>query len=86
MIQTGAELLGYTLADYLRPDLEDDSPISTKLVDEVLRSIPLEQEGSGFHVDVDGTYSLGCLVGHAPNEGPAKYIGRSSVNGTSKKK
>ena len=72
------QLLGYTLADYLRPDLEDDSPISNKLVDEVLRSISLEQDGTGFHVDVDGTYSLGCLVGHAPNEGPAKFIGRSS--------
>jgi uncharacterized protein (TIGR02680 family) len=78
LIRPAPQLLGYTLADYLRPDLEDDSPISLNLVDEVLRSIPLEQEGSGFHVDVDGTYSLGCLVGHAPNEGPAKYIGRSS--------
>jgi uncharacterized protein (TIGR02680 family) len=72
------QLLGYTLADYLRPDLEDDSPVSNKLVDEVLRSISLEQVGSGFHVDVDGSYSLGCLVGHAPNEGPSKFIGRSS--------
>ncbi|MDR7077414.1 uncharacterized protein (TIGR02680 family) [Neobacillus niacini] len=72
------QLLGYTLADYLRPDLENDSQISNKLVDEVLRSIPLEQEGTGFHVDVDGSYSLGCIVGHAPNEGPSKYIGRSS--------
>ncbi|MFB5198408.1 TIGR02680 family protein [Neobacillus sp. KR4-4] len=72
------QLLGYTLADYLRPDLEEDSLISTNLVDEVLRSISLEQSGSGFHVDVDGSYSLGCLVGHAPNEGPSKYIGRSS--------
>lgn len=72
------QLLGYTLADYLRPDLEVDSLISSKLVDEILRSIPLEQEGTGFHVDVDGSYSLGCLIGHAPNEGPSKFIGRSS--------
>jgi uncharacterized protein (TIGR02680 family) len=78
VIRPEPQLLGYTLADYLRPDLEDDSLISTKLVDEVLRSISLEHEGSGFHVDVDGTYSLGCIVGHAPNEGPSKYIGRTS--------
>ncbi|MFS0777090.1 TIGR02680 family protein [Neobacillus sp. 3P2-tot-E-2] len=71
-------LLGYTLADYLMPDLDEDSPISKEMVDEVLRSIPLEKDGSGFHVDVDGSYSVGCLVGHAPNEGASKFIGRAS--------
>ncbi len=71
-------LLGYTLADYLMPDLEDGSPISNTLVDEVLRSIPLEREAGGFSLDVDGTYSVGCLVGHAPREGASKFIGRTS--------
>ena len=78
IIRPEPQLLGYTLADYLRPDLEDDCPIAKTKVDDVLRSISLEQDGSAFHVDVDGTYSLGCLIGHAPNEGPAKFIGRSS--------
>lgn len=78
VIKPNPQLLGYTLADYLRPDVEEDSLISNKQVDEVLRSISLEQDGSGFHVDIDGTYSLGCLLGHAPNEGPSKYIGRTS--------
>lgn len=78
LIQPEPHLLGYTLADYLRPDVDEDSPVSQKLVDEVLRSIPLEREGTGFHVDIDGTYSIGCMVGHAANEGPSKYIGRSS--------
>ncbi|WML31271.1 TIGR02680 family protein [Neobacillus sp. OS1-32] len=78
IIRPEPQLLGYTLADYLRPDLAEDSPISNELVDEVLRSIPVEKGDSGFHLDVDGSYSLGCLVGHAPNEGPSKYIGRSS--------
>ncbi|MCQ6274821.1 TIGR02680 family protein [Bacillus sp. V3B] len=71
-------LLGYTLADYLRPDLDEKSPISKHLVDEVLRSISLEKDGSGIRVDVDGSYSVGCLVGHAPNEGTSKFIGRTS--------
>jgi hypothetical protein len=44
----------------------------------VLRSLSLEREGQGFHLDVDGTYSIGCLVGHAPHEGSSKFIGRSS--------
>ncbi|MBP3039557.1 TIGR02680 family protein [Bacillaceae bacterium Marseille-Q3522] len=78
VIVTEPRLLGYTLADYLMPDLEENSPISKGLVDEVLRSISLEKDGSGFHIDVDGTYSVGCLVGHAPMEGSAKFIGRTS--------
>ncbi|WP_299088786.1 TIGR02680 family protein [uncultured Metabacillus sp.] len=78
VIQKEPLILKPTLADYLRPDLDEDSLISNHHVDEVLRSIPLKQEGTRFHVDVDGTYSIGCLVGHAPNQGPSKYIGRSS--------
>ncbi|MCM3727758.1 TIGR02680 family protein [Neobacillus cucumis] len=78
IIRPEPKLLGFTLADYLCPDLDEDSTITKTKVDEVLRSISIEQDGSGFHVDVDGTYSLGCLMGHAPNEGPAKFIGRSS--------
>lgn len=71
-------LMGYTLADYLIPDLDDDSPLTAEFVDQVLRSIPLEDDGTGFHIDADGTYSIGCLKGHAPTEGPSKYIGRTS--------
>jgi uncharacterized protein (TIGR02680 family) len=78
VIVTEPRLLGYTLADYLMPDLDEDSSISKELVDEVLRSIPLEQDGSGFHLDVDGSYSIGCLVGHAPKESASKFIGRTS--------
>ena len=78
VIVTEPRILGFTLADYLIPDLDEDSPISNELVDEVLRSIPLEKDGSGFHIDVDGSYSVGCLVGHAPNEGSSKFIGRTS--------
>lgn len=78
VIITKPQLLGYTLADYLMPDLEEDSPISPELVDDVLRSIPLEKDDGGFYIDVDGTYSFGCLVGDAPNEGSAKFIGRAS--------
>lgn len=78
VLVTEPRLLGYTLADYLLPDVEDDSPISKDVIDEVLRSISLKKDEQGFHLDVDGTYSVGCLVGHAPHEGPSKYIGRTS--------
>jgi uncharacterized protein (TIGR02680 family) len=78
IIRANPSVLGYTLADYLRPDVDKDSSISAQLIDEVLRSISLEQGTSDFYIDVDGTYSIGCLVGHAPNEEKARYIGRSS--------
>ncbi|MFS0823932.1 TIGR02680 family protein [Bacillus sp. 1P02SD] len=78
VIVTEPRLLGYTLADYLMPDVDEDSPISIEKIDEVLRSISLERDGSGFHVDIDGSYSVGCLVGHAPYEENSKFIGRAS--------
>ena len=86
MLRPAPALLGYTLADYLKPDLGPDVPISNKLVDEVLRSIPLEADEAGFKVDADGTYSVGIVEGHAPNEGSAKYIGKSSRMRYQKKK
>ncbi|WP_371932627.1 TIGR02680 family protein [Bacillus carboniphilus] len=78
LVVPNPRVLGYTLADYLMPDVEDDCGITNELVDEVLRSISLEKEDGGFHLDVDGTYSLGCLIGHAPNEGTSKFIGRTA--------
>lgn len=78
VIRPNPHILGYTLADYLKPDPGDDSPVSAARIDEVLRSIPLEPSDSGFHIDADGSFSIGCLVGHAPDEGPSKFIGRTS--------
>ncbi|GKV69727.1 TIGR02680 family protein [Sporosarcina sp. NCCP-2716] len=72
------QLLGHTLADYLRPDIAEDSGISAAFIDEVLRSIPLEQAGGGLQIDEDGSYAVGGLIGHAPEEGPSKFIGRTS--------
>lgn len=78
VISPSPSILGYSLADYLQPDLDEDSPISASLVDEVLRSIPLEPSTNGFHIDIDGSYSIGCIIGHAPDEGQSKFIGRTS--------
>lgn len=71
-------VIGHTLADYLRPDLDANSIISNETVAEILCSVPLEREDFGFHIDADGSYSFGCLIGHAPKEEASKYIGRSS--------
>jgi uncharacterized protein (TIGR02680 family) len=71
-------LLTQTLADYLKPDIEGDSAVSIQKVDDVLRSIPLEETAGAFVIDPDGTYMMGILKGHAPEEGPSKFIGRAS--------
>ncbi|MCP8969356.1 TIGR02680 family protein [Ectobacillus ponti] len=78
LIQPDPVAFGYTLADYLEPDVDENSTIPAALVDEVLRSVPVDQDGRSFRIDADGTYAIGCMVGHAPEEGAAKYIGRSS--------
>lgn len=71
-------LMAPTLADYLMPDAAPGSAVSAERIDEVLRSIPLRPEDGRFHIDADGTYTIGILSGHAPKTGPAKYIGRTS--------
>lgn len=86
VIRPNPHILGYTLADYLKPDPGDDSPVSAARIDEVLRSIPLEPSDSGFHIDADGSFSIGCLVGHAPDEGLPNLSAERPGNGTSRKK
>lgn len=71
-------LMTPTLADYLVPDPGTDCPVSEERIDDILRSIPLSPEEGRFHLDADGSYSFGILRGHAPHNGPPKYIGRTS--------
>lgn len=77
LLRPEPKLLGYTLADFLKPDV-DVNGISPALVDEVLRSISIEQEGEVFTLDERGFYAFGCLSGHAPEQGLSKFIGRTS--------
>lgn len=71
------QLLGYTLADFLQPDLNDGA-IKSAFVDEILRSIPIAEQDGQFSLDERGNYRIGCLQGHAPEQGASKYIGRAS--------
>ncbi|WP_458413229.1 hypothetical protein ACNQFZ_21015 [Schinkia sp. CFF1] len=86
MLRTEPVVLGYTLADYLKPDLDADSPISNKIVDEVLRSISLESNDTGFHIDVDGSYTIGCMIGHAPNMDLLSLLAVAQGNDFSRKR
>ncbi|BCB04068.1 TIGR02680 family protein [Bacillus sp. KH172YL63] len=71
-------LMVQTLADYLKPDVEGDSAVSNQRVDDILRSIPMEESAGAFVIDTDGSFSYGIIRGHAPEEGPSKFIGRTS--------
>lgn len=76
-LMPNAELLGHTLADFLQPDVAVEG-ISSVLVDEILRSIPIENTDGSFSIDEQGFYRLGILKGHAPEQGASKFIGRTS--------
>ncbi|GGA66841.1 TIGR02680 family protein [Ornithinibacillus halotolerans] len=73
-------MMAHTLADYLIPDLAEDSTISPVLVDEVLRSILVDEgdTGSGFSIHEDGTYQIGLLHGHAVEVESVRFIGRNA--------
>ncbi|UFU00259.1 TIGR02680 family protein [Radiobacillus kanasensis] len=72
-------MMAYTLADYLKPDLGPDHNISASLVDEVLRSIIIgEEESSTFSISDQGHYQIGLLKGHALPVNDVRYIGRSA--------
>ncbi|MFC0015404.1 MULTISPECIES: TIGR02680 family protein [Allobacillus] len=72
-------LLTTTLADYLKPDLDQSSKLSASLVDEVLRSITIgvDQETT-LRISEEGEYQLGLLKGHALPIDNVRYIGRNA--------
>ncbi|PLT29628.1 TIGR02680 family protein [Peribacillus deserti] len=76
-------MMGHTLADYLKPDIDNCHHISQELIDDVLRSILIEDPASAsgdgnMCIDENGRYRLGGLLGHAPSYGTSRFIGRSS--------
>ncbi|WP_253701685.1 TIGR02680 family protein [Bacillus sp. FJAT-27445] len=82
-IKPNPSMFGHTLADYLKPDLEEGHPVSKELVDDVLRTILIGEEPgidttSTISIDEQGFYRIGDLFGHAPDEGEPSFIGRSS--------
>jgi uncharacterized protein (TIGR02680 family) len=76
-------MFGHTLADYLRPDIDADHPISKELIDDVLRTILIGDEPSidssgAMSIDESGYYRIGDLFGHAPKEDVSRFIGRAA--------
>ncbi|OLS38299.1 TIGR02680 family protein [Alkalihalophilus pseudofirmus] len=86
ILQENPYLMTETLADYLKPDLEDEALISIEKVNSILRSIPIQETDGVFSIDLDGSYSMGIVRGHAPALGAPRFIGRASRKRYLKKK
>ncbi|RKQ35846.1 TIGR02680 family protein [Oceanobacillus halophilus] len=81
IIQPKPNMMAHTLADYLHPDVEENSAVSAITVDEVLQSIlvndAMEAE-SGMQIQEDGTYYMGLLSGHAVPIERVRFIGKNA--------
>lgn len=80
VIQARPNMMAHTLADYLIPDVADDAPVTSVKVDEVLRSILVDdnEETSGAAINEDGTYQIGLVKGHAVPVERVRFIGKNA--------
>ncbi|WP_409296779.1 TIGR02680 family protein [Peribacillus sp. SCS-26] len=82
-IRPNPVVMGHTLADYLKPDLDKQHPISNNIVQEVLMTISAGEDlalhtGGESVITESGLYQMSCVIGHAPSEESSRFIGRSS--------
>lgn len=72
--------MAHTLAEYLKPDVDDECRVSKARIEEVLRSIVIadEERGGTLTINEAGYYTLGLLKGHAPQREKAMFIGRTA--------
>ena len=78
VIKPSPQIFAYTLADMLVPTPVAGSGINAEEIDNVLRSILIDDTGQGTAVvREDGSYQLSLIKGHAP-EAASIYIGQES--------
>ncbi|UOQ83563.1 TIGR02680 family protein [Gracilibacillus salinarum] len=72
-------MMAHTLADYVDPDVPDDSTISSQAVDDILRSIVMgDDASSSMSITETGGYQLGLLKGHAVEIEEVRYVGKNA--------
>ncbi|WLR52517.1 TIGR02680 family protein [Bacillus tianshenii] len=74
-------MMAHTLANYVKPDLDESVSISTERIDEVLRSIIVSEDSAEEHgtiVSEHGQFQIGIVKGHAPKKERADFIGRTA--------
>lgn len=78
ILKADPNMMTYTLADYLKPDLDDNSRITPQIVDDILRSIEVGDDTSSFALNEEGVYQIGLMQGHALPVANVRYIGRNA--------
>ncbi|MDY0405019.1 TIGR02680 family protein [Virgibacillus sp. 179-BFC.A HS] len=80
VIQPNPNMMAHTLADYLVPDVSADSGISPAMIDDVLRSVRVEDDemDAGLVIQENGTYRIGLLQGHAVEVEAVRFIGKNA--------
>src|SRR5699024_1920614 len=80
LIKPKPQMMAHTLADYLMPDVKEESNVSSEQIDDVLRSILIEhdQAEEAIAINTDGTYTIGLIEGHAVPVEDVHFIGRSA--------
>ncbi|WP_289891404.1 TIGR02680 family protein [Virgibacillus pantothenticus] len=74
------QMMAHTLADYLKPDIDPEQSLPEQLVDDVLRSILVEEElqTESFSFNEDGKYRIGLVEGHTSSVDAVRYIGKNA--------
>ncbi len=82
VLEPAPAFLAHTLADLPAPTPAEDSAVTAQDVDNVLRSILIDDTGEENRaralVREDGRYRLALLRGHAPRRDRSTYIGREA--------
>ncbi|WP_088189270.1 TIGR02680 family protein [Desulfosporosinus sp. FKA] len=83
VLKSDPQILAHTLADYLYPTPVEGSQVKADDIDSILRTILVEgsHEGSsGLNTSLStgGSYRIGVVQGHAPQEESALYIGKEA--------
>jgi len=82
VLKPDPQTLAHTLADYLYPTPVEGSQVMAEDIDNLLQTILVEAgqaEGNGnTSLTTGGSYRIGALQGHAPQEESALYIGKEA--------
>lgn len=78
VIKPAPQMFGYSLADLLYPTPVEGSGVTAEDIDNVLRSILIDDTGQGSAmIREDGSYQLSLIKGHAPGA-KSIFIGQES--------
>src|SRR5690625_4079508 len=80
VIKPNPQMMAHTLADYLIADVDENEAVQAVRIDEVLRSILVDNNNDGeiTSVRTDGTYNIGLIEGHAVPVESVRYIGKNA--------